>query len=577
MSRISTTSSTGTLETGRKQPASAVGTRVTVNVQGEELQGTVLFSGQTSFADGDWLGLELDRKAGNTDGTMGGISYFDCDAGYGLLVRPHMAKPLSLDEDSGAGDQRGKLLRSPKQRLKAPSAKKSFGSVFHRDSPLASKSFGSVFHSQNEVEAAGRNGQSSPGGELPEQVLEELRDLKAQNKAAAKDVEELRAENALLQSQAQRSMETMSQMKQELMQTQTEREATTAEIWSLRGEKDSLNAQVAKLTAFEHSAKTLQKQCAKQEAEIANLLKLQLPDADAATRKAIAKERTRKPSLLQDPHLSDFQASIASLQSTASVLHNKLQQDQELDVLRDAVVKLQKENKQLREQADRLPPLREKILELQQQAKDEEREFERLLDEVQKLQDTKSKLLNTETRLQDTQKSLQDTKKSLQEAQKASDGRIQHLESVNKQLVATQENFGSKDKQVQDLLDENRTLKEKVEKLNPYPGKADGLEKDVKSLRAKVAELEEKMKAKDAEVEEKMKVKDTEAKSKDEANKLFKQAVEALQEDNEKAHSQRQELEEKLQASRMSCKELQKKCDAKDRELNELQRVSGKV
>ncbi|KAG5940033.1 hypothetical protein E4U53_007683 [Claviceps sorghi] len=52
---------------------------------------TVRFVGQTSFQVGDWIGVELEDKTGKNDGSVQGIRYFDCPAGYGMFVKPVMA------------------------------------------------------------------------------------------------------------------------------------------------------------------------------------------------------------------------------------------------------------------------------------------------------------------------------------------------------------------------------------------------------------------------------------------------------------------------------------------------------
>ncbi|KAG5980944.1 hypothetical protein E4U55_003454 [Claviceps digitariae] len=52
---------------------------------------TVRFAGPTSFQVGDWIGVELEDKTGKNDGSVQGIRYFDCPAGYGMFVKPVMA------------------------------------------------------------------------------------------------------------------------------------------------------------------------------------------------------------------------------------------------------------------------------------------------------------------------------------------------------------------------------------------------------------------------------------------------------------------------------------------------------
>lgn len=50
--------------------------------------GTIRFVGQTAFAPGDWVGVELDDGSGKNDGAVQGERYFDCRMGYGMFVRP---------------------------------------------------------------------------------------------------------------------------------------------------------------------------------------------------------------------------------------------------------------------------------------------------------------------------------------------------------------------------------------------------------------------------------------------------------------------------------------------------------
>jgi dynactin 1 len=49
---------------------------------------TIRFLGQTSFAPGDWVGIELDDDSGKNDGSVQGTRYFDCQMGRGMFVRP---------------------------------------------------------------------------------------------------------------------------------------------------------------------------------------------------------------------------------------------------------------------------------------------------------------------------------------------------------------------------------------------------------------------------------------------------------------------------------------------------------
>ncbi|KAJ5773912.1 hypothetical protein N7457_008808 [Penicillium paradoxum] len=55
---------------------------------------TVRFVGITHFADGEWIGLELDEPTGKNDGSVQGERYFDCEPGYGMFVRPTVVGKL---------------------------------------------------------------------------------------------------------------------------------------------------------------------------------------------------------------------------------------------------------------------------------------------------------------------------------------------------------------------------------------------------------------------------------------------------------------------------------------------------
>ncbi|XP_062415468.1 kinesin-like protein KIF13B isoform X2 [Pungitius pungitius] len=75
---------------------------------GNNKSGTVRFVGPTHFAQGVWVGVELEVPAGKNDGSVGGKHYFHCNPGYGVLVRP--------DRVSRAG---GKRRRQQQKRSSA--------------------------------------------------------------------------------------------------------------------------------------------------------------------------------------------------------------------------------------------------------------------------------------------------------------------------------------------------------------------------------------------------------------------------------------------------------------------------
>ena len=51
-------------------------------------RGTVRFVGETDFAEGVWIGLELERPVGRNDGSVQGVRYFSCQPEHGLFCPP---------------------------------------------------------------------------------------------------------------------------------------------------------------------------------------------------------------------------------------------------------------------------------------------------------------------------------------------------------------------------------------------------------------------------------------------------------------------------------------------------------
>lgn len=70
----------------------SIGDRVLVsNIQ----PGTLRFKGQTSFAEGFWAGVELDKPEGNNNGTYDGIKYFECKEKHGIFAPPQKISRIS--------------------------------------------------------------------------------------------------------------------------------------------------------------------------------------------------------------------------------------------------------------------------------------------------------------------------------------------------------------------------------------------------------------------------------------------------------------------------------------------------
>jgi dynactin complex subunit len=57
--------------------------------------GTIRFVGSGSFSTGKWVGIELDEPKGKNNGSVQGVSYFECKEQYGVFVRPSQVKLLN--------------------------------------------------------------------------------------------------------------------------------------------------------------------------------------------------------------------------------------------------------------------------------------------------------------------------------------------------------------------------------------------------------------------------------------------------------------------------------------------------
>eukprot|EP00930_Biecheleria_cincta_P040549 TRINITY_DN27776_c0_g1_i1.p1 TRINITY_DN27776_c0_g1~~TRINITY_DN27776_c0_g1_i1.p1 ORF type:complete len:847 (+),score=149.56 TRINITY_DN27776_c0_g1_i1:109-2649(+) len=71
-----------------------VGQRVKVSAY----PGTVRFVGETHFAPGEWVGVDLDPPVGKNDGSVQNVQYFSCKKNHGLFVRRQVLKPAEANE-----------------------------------------------------------------------------------------------------------------------------------------------------------------------------------------------------------------------------------------------------------------------------------------------------------------------------------------------------------------------------------------------------------------------------------------------------------------------------------------------
>lgn len=68
----------------------------------------IQFTGETHFAGGYWLGVELDDASGKNDGAVQGQRYFDCKPGHGMFVRPSVATVLEQPTPKQNGPLNGR-------------------------------------------------------------------------------------------------------------------------------------------------------------------------------------------------------------------------------------------------------------------------------------------------------------------------------------------------------------------------------------------------------------------------------------------------------------------------------------
>ncbi|CAK9292677.1 unnamed protein product [Gordionus sp. m RMFG-2023] len=65
-----------------------IGDRCKVFIKGQPVKiGTVMFTGETHFKPGIWIGVKYDKPLGKNDGSIDDKRYFECDNKYGAFVR----------------------------------------------------------------------------------------------------------------------------------------------------------------------------------------------------------------------------------------------------------------------------------------------------------------------------------------------------------------------------------------------------------------------------------------------------------------------------------------------------------
>ncbi|XP_075434973.1 coiled-coil domain-containing protein 187 isoform X4 [Ascaphus truei] len=99
--------------------------------------GTLKFKGLTSFEEGFWAGVALDKSEGDHNGTYEGVKYFECPRKCGVFARPGQISHLleddrsvsdyignddnSFDEGPSPGNVRSREQKGDKNEVKVPS------------------------------------------------------------------------------------------------------------------------------------------------------------------------------------------------------------------------------------------------------------------------------------------------------------------------------------------------------------------------------------------------------------------------------------------------------------------------
>ena len=89
----------------------AVGQRVLV---ANTVQGTVRFIGETNFAEGVWIGVELDEGRGKNNGSVNGRTYFSCAPRHGVFAPPSKVVPL-VEEDEQEDEKKEEVEQQNEQ------------------------------------------------------------------------------------------------------------------------------------------------------------------------------------------------------------------------------------------------------------------------------------------------------------------------------------------------------------------------------------------------------------------------------------------------------------------------------
>uniref|UniRef100_A0A0N4ZRP3 CAP-Gly domain-containing protein n=1 Tax=Parastrongyloides trichosuri TaxID=131310 RepID=A0A0N4ZRP3_PARTI len=83
------------VETLKESTYLKVGDYVSVTTKDEDKKGTVAYVGEVDFAEGLWIGVNLDLPKGKNDGSVNGKRYFTCPPNHGSFVKPKNCEIIS--------------------------------------------------------------------------------------------------------------------------------------------------------------------------------------------------------------------------------------------------------------------------------------------------------------------------------------------------------------------------------------------------------------------------------------------------------------------------------------------------
>uniref|UniRef100_A0A1I7VG71 Dynactin subunit 1 n=1 Tax=Loa loa TaxID=7209 RepID=A0A1I7VG71_LOALO len=93
--------------------------KIGVRVETEKGRGVVEFCGETEFAEGIWVGINLDEPNGKHDGTVKGMQYFECEPNHGIFLK---ASQVRLESRGKSGMRLPTTIRKNSSPRMTPSS-----------------------------------------------------------------------------------------------------------------------------------------------------------------------------------------------------------------------------------------------------------------------------------------------------------------------------------------------------------------------------------------------------------------------------------------------------------------------